>query len=104
MLECWSGLAELLWHLRGEAPDLRPETATLRQVYRHLTRYTARNPGAAARLGWAASLLLEAAGANRTAARTARRALEAARRMAVPYDREKAEEALCRIGRTQATA
>ncbi|MEU1724188.1 BTAD domain-containing putative transcriptional regulator [Nonomuraea sp. NPDC005692] len=87
MLECWSGLAELLWHVRDHV-----DRATARRLHTHLTRYLARNPGAAARIGWARALVLAAAGRRRAAVRAAEQALAAADRLAVAYDRRRAAD------------
>ncbi|MEU4834485.1 BTAD domain-containing putative transcriptional regulator [Streptosporangium sp. NPDC023615] len=84
MLECWTGLAELL----GEAGRDR---AAARLLLGHLSRYAARNPGAAARIGWALALVLAAQGRRRRARRVAERAMASAERLAAPYDRRRAE-------------
>ncbi|GAA1640927.1 hypothetical protein GCM10009733_042480 [Nonomuraea maheshkhaliensis] len=95
MLECWAGLAELLWALPGP-----PDRASARRLHQHLSRYQARNPGAAARIGWARALVLAVAGRNGPAEKAAHRALAAAERLATPYDRDRAEEILLRLTRT----
>ncbi|MEV0379303.1 BTAD domain-containing putative transcriptional regulator [Nonomuraea sp. NPDC050643] len=93
MIECWAGLAELLWAL-----DPRPDRATARRLTTHLTRYAARNPGAAARIGWARALALAVAGKDRAAQKEAERAVAAADRLSVPYDHRRAEEITRRLG------
>jgi hypothetical protein len=87
MLECWSGLAELFGQL---AP--RPGRPAARTLLARLSKYAARNPGAAARIGWARALVLAATGRRRAARRTAEQARAAAERLAVPYDRRRADE------------
>ncbi|MEU8355611.1 BTAD domain-containing putative transcriptional regulator [Nonomuraea sp. NPDC048882] len=94
MLECWAGLAELLWALPGP-----PDRASARRLHQHLSRYQARNPGAAARIGWARALVLAVAGRNGPAEKAAHRALAAAERLATPYDRDRAEEILLHLTR-----
>ncbi|WP_198168036.1 ATP-binding protein [Herbidospora yilanensis] len=85
MVECWAGLAELLWELRWRHP------ATLRAVLRGMRRYVARYPGAAARLGWGEVLVRVTAGmAVREAVREAGRAAD---RVGVAYDIRRAAEA-----------
>ncbi|MFI6510989.1 ATP-binding protein [Streptosporangium sp. NPDC050855] len=84
MLECWTGLAELLG-------DARQDRAAAPLLLGHLSRYAARNPGAAARIGWALALVLAALGRRRQARRTARRAMTTAERLAAPYDHRRAE-------------
>ena len=93
MLECWSGLAELLCHM---SPD--PDPATARRLYRHLAEYQARHPGAAARIGWARALVLAAAGERRAAAKAAGQAVRAAERLSAPYDLRRAQEVAARLG------
>ncbi|QFY06568.1 hypothetical protein GBF35_07620 [Nonomuraea phyllanthi] len=88
MLECWTGLAELLHH--------PADTGLVRRLLRHLSRYATRNPGAAARIGWARALALSATGRPRQARRAAEQAMAAAVRLSVPYDRGRAE-ALTRL-------
>ncbi|MEV4108688.1 BTAD domain-containing putative transcriptional regulator [Nonomuraea sp. NPDC049695] len=85
MLECWTGLAELLWSL-----DPRPDRATTRQLHAHLAAYLARHPGAAARIGWSRALVLAAAGREKAARRAAAQAMAAAERLATPYDHQRA--------------
>ncbi|GAA3254307.1 ATP-binding protein [Nonomuraea helvata] len=85
MLECWTGLAELLWSLGP-----RPDRATTRQLHAHLGAYLARHPGAAARIGWARALVLAAAGREKAARRAAAQAMAAAERLATPYDHRRA--------------
>ncbi|MFB4268957.1 BTAD domain-containing putative transcriptional regulator [Nonomuraea sp. GTA35] len=94
MLECWSGLAEVLWSL-----DPWPDRATTRLLHTHLARYTTRNPGAAARLGWARALVLAAAGRHGAARKAAEQALATATRLAAPYDQRRAEEIIQRLTR-----
>ncbi|MGP4098133.1 ATP-binding protein [Nonomuraea sp. KM90] len=94
MLECWAGLAELLWSL-----DPGPDRAVARRLAAHLSRYAARNPGAAARIGWARALALATAGRDRAARRAAEHAVAAADRLAAPYDRRRAEEVARHLGR-----
>ncbi|MFI7463721.1 ATP-binding protein [Nonomuraea sp. NPDC049646] len=89
MLECWAGLAELMWHVRDHV-----DRATARRLHAHLARYLARNPGAAARIGWARALVLAVAGRRRAAVRAAGQALAAADRLATPYDRRRATDLL----------
>ncbi|MFI6924801.1 AfsR/SARP family transcriptional regulator [Nonomuraea spiralis] len=89
MLECWSGLAELLWHVRDHV-----DRATARRLHAFLTAYLGRNPGAAARIGWARALTLAAAGRRRAAVRAAGQAMTAAARLAAPYDRRRAADLL----------
>ncbi|GAA4914881.1 hypothetical protein GCM10023334_015210 [Nonomuraea thailandensis] len=86
LLECWSGLAELLWSL---APW--PDRATARLLHAHLARYVTRNPGAAARLGWARALVLAAAGRDGAARKAAEQALATATRLSAPYDQVRSE-------------
>ncbi|GIH24572.1 hypothetical protein Aph01nite_28820 [Acrocarpospora phusangensis] len=81
MLECWSGLAELLWELRWR------ERATVRTVLRGMRGYVARYPGAAARLGWGEVLL------RVTAGMPAREPIRTAERLGVAYDVRRAKEA-----------
>ncbi|MEV5499134.1 BTAD domain-containing putative transcriptional regulator [Nonomuraea fuscirosea] len=95
MLECWAGLAELLWALPGP-----PDRASARLLHGHLSRYQARNPGAAARIGWAHALVLAVAGRNGPAEKAAHRALAAADRLAAPYDRDRAEAVIRYLTRT----
>ncbi|MEV5888440.1 ATP-binding protein [Nonomuraea fuscirosea] len=95
MLECWAGLAELLWALPGP-----PDRASARLLHGHLSRYQARNPGAAARIGWARALVLAVAGRNGPAEKAAHRALAAADRLAAPYDRDRAEAVIRHLTRT----
>ncbi|MEV4074353.1 ATP-binding protein [Nonomuraea fuscirosea] len=95
MLECWAGLAELLWALPGP-----PDRASARLLHGHLSRYQARNPGAAARIGWARALVLAVAGRNGPAEKAAYRALAAADRLAAPYDRDRAEAVIRHLTRT----
>ncbi|SEG98195.1 DNA-binding transcriptional activator of the SARP family [Nonomuraea solani] len=92
MIECWTGLAELLWSL-----DPPPHRATSRRLAAHLTRYAARNPGAVARIGWARALVLAAAGKERAARKTADQAMTTADRLAAHYDRRRAEEITRRL-------
>ncbi|MEU7832427.1 BTAD domain-containing putative transcriptional regulator [Nonomuraea sp. NPDC049129] len=92
MLECWSGLAELLCHM---SPD--PDPATARRLHRHLAEYQARHPGAAARIGWARALVLAAAGERRAAAKVAEQAVRAAERLSAPYDLRRAQEVAARL-------
>ncbi|MGC5014353.1 ATP-binding protein [Streptosporangium sp. DT93] len=84
MLECWTGLAELLGDAGGDR-------ATASFLLGHLSRYAARNPGAAARIGWALALVLDALGGRRQARRAAERAMATAERLAAPYDHRRAE-------------
>ncbi|WP_062439955.1 AfsR/SARP family transcriptional regulator [Herbidospora daliensis] len=85
MLECWSGLAELLWELR------RPDPAVVRTVLRGIRGYAARYPGAAARLGWGQVLLRGTAGMP--VRKTAWKAMQEADRLGVAYDIRRAAEA-----------
>ncbi|MGW4793824.1 hypothetical protein ACWEPC_15620, partial [Nonomuraea sp. NPDC004297] len=94
MLECWSGLAELLWSL-----DPWPDPRVARRLHAHLCRYAARNPGAAARIGWGRALVLAAGGRRGAAGRAAEQALAAAHRLGTPYDQRRAEAVLRRLGR-----
>ncbi|MGJ6965626.1 ATP-binding protein [Streptosporangium sp. G11] len=84
MLECWTGLAELLGDA-GQDPTAAP------LLLGHLSRYAARNPGAAARIGWALALILAALGGRRQARRAAEQAMATAERLAAPYDHRRAE-------------
>jgi hypothetical protein len=93
MLECWSGLAELVWQTGRE--DRRADRQA-RTLERHLTRFIARNPGAAARLGWARALLRLARGDKRAADREARQALINAWRLDAHYDAEQARRLLAK--------
>ncbi|QYC45632.1 Putative HTH-type transcriptional regulator [Nonomuraea coxensis DSM 45129] len=141
MLECWTGLAELLWTppptradppvvradhtdpalvrldpavtradhtdpalVRLDPAGARADRAIARGLHRHLARYLARNPGAAARVGWADALVLAVAGRGRAARRAADRAVAAADRLAVAYDHRRATEVahLVRLGRPAA--
>ncbi|MEV4469877.1 BTAD domain-containing putative transcriptional regulator [Nonomuraea sp. NPDC049504] len=86
MLECWAGLAELLW-----AMDPWPDPAVARRLHRHLIRFVRRNPGAAARVGWARALVLAVAGRRGAARRAAEEAVRVAARLDAPYDRVRAE-------------
>ncbi|MET8986488.1 BTAD domain-containing putative transcriptional regulator [Nonomuraea wenchangensis] len=114
MLECWTGLAELLWTTTLAGPAVaredgmearadraiehadpataRAARAVARGLHRRLAGYLARNPGAAARVGWADALVLAVAGRDRAARRAADRAVAAADRLAVAYDRRRATE------------
>ncbi|WP_440071915.1 ATP-binding protein [Streptosporangium sp. OZ121] len=91
MLECWTGLAELL----GDAGRDRTVAPLL---LGHLSRYAARNPGAAARIGWALALVLAALGGRRRARRAAERAMATAERLAAPYDHRRAESLARALG------
>ena len=91
MLECWTGLAELL----GEAGQDRTAAPLL---LGHLSRYAARNPGAAARIGWALALVLAALGGRRQARRAAEQAMATAERLAAPYDHRRAESLARALG------
>ncbi|MFI7703038.1 ATP-binding protein [Nonomuraea sp. NPDC049480] len=96
MLECWAGLAELLWDAHTLATGLRidepQERASARLLHAHLSRYAAHNPGAAARIGWSRALVLATAGKGKAALRAAEQAATAAERLSAPYDRRRAEE------------
>ncbi|RJL32800.1 ATP-binding protein [Bailinhaonella thermotolerans] len=85
MLEGWAGLAELLAALPGP-----PDRAAIRLLLSRLRRYESRNPGAAARIGWARALVLASAGNRRAARAAAGHALSAATRLSAPYDRHRA--------------
>ncbi|MEU8203528.1 BTAD domain-containing putative transcriptional regulator [Streptosporangium sp. NPDC049046] len=91
MLECWTGLAELL----GDAGQDRTVAHLL---LGHLHRYAARNPGAAARIGWALALILAALGRRRQASRAAEQAMATAEHLAAPYDRRRAESLARTLG------
>ncbi|GAA0823672.1 ATP-binding protein [Streptosporangium amethystogenes subsp. fukuiense] len=91
MLECWTGLAELL----GDAGQDRTVAPLL---LGHLSRYAARNPGAAARIGWALALILAALGGRRQARRAAEQAMATAERLAAPYDHRRAESLARALG------
>ncbi|MFF3444238.1 ATP-binding protein [Streptosporangium sp. NPDC002721] len=91
MLECWTGLAEVLW----EAGRDRGVACVL---LGHLSRYAARNPGAGARIGWALALVRAVSGGRRQALRAAERAVVAAERLAAPYDRRRAESLVRALG------
>ncbi|MET8051570.1 BTAD domain-containing putative transcriptional regulator [Streptosporangium sp. NPDC005286] len=84
MLECWTGLAELLG-------DVGQDRTVAPLLLGHLSRYAARNPGAAARIGWALALILAALGGRRQARRAAEQAMVTAERLAAPYDHRRAE-------------
>ncbi|MEU4538707.1 BTAD domain-containing putative transcriptional regulator [Streptosporangium sp. NPDC023825] len=91
MLECWTGLAELL----GDAGQDRAVASLL---LGHLSRYAARNPGAAARIGWALALVLTSLGGRRRARRAAEQAMATAERLAAPYDHRRAESLARALG------
>ncbi|MEU4408638.1 BTAD domain-containing putative transcriptional regulator [Streptosporangium sp. NPDC023963] len=91
MLECWTGLAELL----GDAGQDR---AVAPLLLGHLSRYAARNPGAAARIGWALALILTSLGGRRQARRAAEQAMATAERLAAPYDHRRAESLARALG------
>ncbi|RVX45595.1 DNA-binding SARP family transcriptional activator [Nonomuraea polychroma] len=104
MLECWTGLAELLWSISTDHPGadgrspVRQDRAAARLLYAHLSRYLVRNPGTAARIGWARSLLLAATGRRKAALRAAERAMADAARLDAPYDHRRAELLARRFG------
>ncbi len=85
MLECWSGLAELL-------VSLPPDAATARRLDRHLAGFQSRHPGAAARIGWARALVLAHGGRWKAAGKAAEGAMRAAERLCAPYDHRRAKE------------
>ncbi|WP_090943870.1 ATP-binding protein [Nonomuraea jiangxiensis] len=85
LLECWTGLAELL-------PSLDPDPGTARFLHSRMTRFVSRNPGAVARIGWARALVLATAGRQRAARRVAGQAMADAERLSVPYDYGRAEQ------------
>ncbi|MEV4573772.1 BTAD domain-containing putative transcriptional regulator [Nonomuraea jabiensis] len=85
MLECWSGLAELL-------VSLPPDAATARRLDRHLARFQSHHPGAAARIGWARALVLAHGGRRKAAGKAAEEAMRAAERFCAPYDHRRAKE------------
>lgn len=85
MLECWSGLAELL-------VSLPPDAATARRLDRHLNGYQSRHPGAAARIGWARALVLAHGGRRKAAGKAAEQAMRTAERLGTPYDHRRAKE------------
>ncbi|MFB9681551.1 ATP-binding protein [Streptosporangium vulgare] len=91
MLECWTGLAELL----GDAGQDRTVAPRL---LGHLSRYAARNPGAAARIGWALALILTDLGGRKRARRAAEQAMATAERLAAPYDHRRAESLARALG------
>ncbi|MGI5285631.1 hypothetical protein ACQEVF_20165 [Nonomuraea polychroma] len=104
MLECWTGLAELLWSIATDQPGadgrspVRQDRAAARLLYAHLSRYLARYPGTAARIGWARCLPLAAAGRRKAALRAAERAMADAERLDAPYDHRRAELLARRFG------
>ncbi|MEU8383427.1 BTAD domain-containing putative transcriptional regulator [Streptosporangium sp. NPDC048865] len=91
MLECWTGLAELLG-------DVGRDRTVAPLLLGHLSRYAARNPGAAARIGWALALILAALGGRRRARRAAEQAMATAERLAAPYDHRRAESLARALG------
>ncbi|NUP78056.1 MAG: hypothetical protein HOV96_10985, partial [Nonomuraea sp.] len=108
MLECWAGLAELAWALatvresaEARATHRDADRAAARRLHACLARWIGRNPGAAARLGWARGLVLAAAGRERAARRAAVQAMAAADRLAAPYDHARAEEVVRQLGRVR---
>ncbi|WP_344948400.1 ATP-binding protein [Sphaerisporangium flaviroseum] len=86
-LEAWAGIAEVLWAL-----DMAD--AAIPAVLRHMARLARRTPSAAARMGWAAALLLHLTGRRPAAARSATRGLAAARRLGIVFDEARSREAL----------
>ncbi|WP_431903490.1 AfsR/SARP family transcriptional regulator [Nonomuraea sp. bgisy101] len=86
-LEAWAGVAEVLW-------TLRMADATIPRLLRHMGELARRTPSAAARMGWAAALLLDLTGRRPAARRTATRALAAARRFGIVFDEARSLEAL----------
>ncbi|WP_214325713.1 ATP-binding protein [Nonomuraea sediminis] len=91
MLECWSGLAELL-------ACLPPDAGTARRLGRHLAGFQSRHPGAAARIGWARALVLAHGGRRKAAGKAAEQAMRAAGRLSAPYDRRRAKDLIERLG------
>lgn len=91
MLECWSGLAELL-------ACLPPDAGTARRLGRHLAGFQSRHPGAAARIGWARALVLAHAGKRKAARKAAEQAMKAAGRFSAPYDHRRAKDLIERLG------
>ncbi|MFI6601448.1 ATP-binding protein [Nonomuraea sp. NPDC050536] len=91
MLECWSGLAELL-------VSLPPDAATARRLDRHLAGFQSRHPGATARMGWARALVLAHGGRPKAAGKAAEQAMRTAERLCAPYDRRRAQELNERLG------
>ncbi|WP_329430435.1 hypothetical protein OG339_20740 [Streptosporangium sp. NBC_01495] len=91
MLECWTGLAELLRDA-GQHRTVAP------LLLGHLSRYAARNPGAAARIGWALALIMVALGGRRQARRAAEQAMATAERLTAPYDHRRAESLARTLG------
>ncbi|MEU6786216.1 BTAD domain-containing putative transcriptional regulator [Nonomuraea angiospora] len=85
MLECWSGLAELL-------VSLPPDVAMARRLDRHLAVFQSRHPGAAARIGWARALVLAHGGRGKAARKAAEQAMRTAERLCAPYDHRRAKE------------
>ncbi|MEV6030686.1 BTAD domain-containing putative transcriptional regulator [Nonomuraea sp. NPDC052116] len=85
LLECWSGLAELL-------VSLPPDAATARRLDRHLAAFQSRHPGAAARIGWARALVLAHGGRRKAARKAAEQAMRTAERLCAPYDHRRAKE------------
>lgn len=77
---------------RGAAPDRGP------LLLGHLSRYAARNPGAAARIGWALALIMVALGGRRQARRAAEQAMATAERLTAPYDHRRAESLARALG------
>ncbi|MET9251436.1 BTAD domain-containing putative transcriptional regulator [Nonomuraea sp. NPDC003709] len=85
LLECWSGLAELL-------VSLPPDAATARRLDRHLAGFQSRHPGAAARIGWARALVLAHGGRRKAARKAAEQAMRTAERLCAPYDHRRVKE------------
>ncbi|WP_246149526.1 ATP-binding protein, partial [Nonomuraea turkmeniaca] len=85
MLECWTGLAELL-------VSLPPDAATARRLDRHLAGFQSGHPGAAARIGWARALVLAHGGRRKAAAKAAEQAMRTAERLCAPYDHRRAKD------------
>ncbi|GGO72157.1 ATP-binding protein [Nonomuraea cavernae] len=86
-LEAWAGLAEVLRALRMTDPAIP-------RLLRHMGELARRTPSAAARMGWAAALLLDLTGRTPAARRAAARALAAARGLGIAFDEARSYEAL----------
>ena len=86
-LEAWAGLAEALRALRTADPAIP-------RLLRHMREVARRTPSAAARMDWAAALLLDLTGRGREARRRASRALTAARDLGTAFDEARSYEAL----------
>ncbi|MBO3748315.1 hypothetical protein J5X84_19755 [Streptosporangiaceae bacterium NEAU-GS5] len=86
-LEAWAGLAEALWTLG--LPDPR-----IPMLLRHMKRLARQIPAARPRMGWAAALLHDVSGRRHAAAKSATRALAAAKALDIAFDQARACEVL----------